>query len=606
MLLSTSNRAVLQALEAQGWSLEAVMGRLGGEDAPLLEQQAWKAFSKQLLQDIEAVITPVSVPLVREHKDALAWPAGNVGRRFDGRWLSSTLGFFELVGAINRLDRKDFVPYGCGELRLIYRLAYKTQTQSGTEQGSQLPFLLNLVFKVPDQDCQRYARSWEVPDTAENWNQQLQKLELLQLELNAQVVRFPSGVETEFAGQALYLLKIYSFEKEPFSFQPLPLENTPDVTRIQADPALKNRLKDWITQNLGAIQSGVYQLPTEFLATTALSWSTLGINRSANKPFDALFPKGEGLPVPGGYLGTQAGLVERLDNGSCMGCHQAGSMAGFHFLGEDNPTIASPTNRLQLSGSPHFLSDQERRLRYLVAAANGDMPDVFRPHSLSGKHQGKNTPCLVDNTALGGEWGCTDGVCKVVAYDPDSALNFGQCIAKDKAELVAGMSCRSGIIAPSSHVTSGAFNQSAWKDAFKQQQLYDLPEDKNFTTITYNCRPTVLGVPLGRAYRSCTTEERATGGHPESGELCALVGGSRFDACVEQDFHQCLDEIVGRGMVGACDMQHPCREDHVCQEIPADMQSLPEAVRALGSQGTGFCSPTYFLFQLRLDGHPTP
>jgi hypothetical protein len=29
-------------------------------------------------------------------------------------------------------------------------------------------------------------------------------------------------------------------------------------------------------------------------------------------------------------------------------------------------------------------------------------------------------------------------------------------------------------------------------------------------------------------------------------------------------------------------------------------------VRALGSQGTGFCSPTYFLFQLRLDGHPTP
>ena len=31
-----------------------------------------------------------------------------------------------------------------------------------------------------------------------------------------------------------------------------------------------------------------------------------------------------------------------------------------------------------------------------------------------------------------------------------------------------------------------------------------------------------------------------------------------------------------------------------------------EAGRALAEAGIGFCTPTYFLFQLRLDGHPVP
>ena len=42
--------------------------------------------------------------------------------------------------------------------------------------------------------------------------------------------------------------------------------------------------------------------------------------------------------------------------------------------------------------------------------------------------------------------------------------------------------------------------------------LYDLPEDKRFSSESYNCRPPVIGVPLGRAYRSCTAEERSLAG----------------------------------------------------------------------------------------------
>ena len=38
----------------------------------------------------------------------------------------------------------------------------------------------------------------------------------------------------------------------------------------------------------------------------------------------------------------------------------------------------------------------------------------------------------------------------------------------------------------------------------------------------------------------------------------------------------------------------------MCQALPSD---LPDVGRVAG---LGYCSPTYFLFQMRLDGHPDP
>lgn len=39
----------------------------------------------------------------------------------------------------------------------------------------------------------------------------------------------------------------------------------------------------------------------------------------------------------------------------------------------------------------------------------------------------------------------------------------------------------------------------------------------------------------------------------------------------------------------------------MCQALPPD---LPGAARV--AQENGFCSPTYFVFQMRIDGHPDP
>ena len=56
-----------------------------------------------------------------------------------------------------------------------------------------------------------------------------------------------------------------------------------------------------------------------------------------------------------------------------------------------------------------------------------------------------------------------------------------------------------------------------------------------------------------------------------------------------------------RGNRASCDADRLCREDFMCQSLPAD---VPDAARV--RDRVGFCSPTYFLFQMRLDGHPDP
>jgi len=573
------DRASLAALEGEGYSFE---GRV----------PAWDSLSELLAADIEAVIATVDRPLVREHAEAKRWPAGNVGRAFDTRWLRSELAFFQLAGIIDRADRRDIVG-GCGELRLIYRLAYRQPREEGGSVGSRLPLTLNVVMGRPEP-C---AASWADPLAA--------PLRLLRVEVNAQVVRFPSGVETEFGGQAAYLLAVYAPVDGVWQRQAL--ENTPDVERLRADPEERARLLAWMAGHLEEIDLGAYRIPEGFLATRAVSWSTLGTNRTINKPFTRLFADTVLPAIPSDLrlIASPAGLLERLDDGSCQGCHQAGAMAGFHLLGEDDPALAGVTNRLNLPLSPHGQAEQGRRAAYVSALLAGQEPDRFRPHSLQG-HSGTNPPCLPPAQSAfvaSAAWGCADPAetCTVLVKEEGLSVPFGQCLPAQEA-LTAGLSCRGG------QIQTGA---DGYQDRFVQAELYALPEDKRFSATSYNCRPTVIGVPLGRTYRSCTKAERALEGVlREDGkvaeEICAVVGGSAFDRCVEGDFHDCLDGIVARGMVDSCHAGRSCREDYACQALPWQLPGMPAQARVLAEAGVGFCTPTYFLFQLRLDGHPVP
>jgi hypothetical protein len=636
IVLDRLERPWLAEAEAGGFGLHAVLGRHTGA-APSSLQAAWgddpayralaEAWTASLTRTLEGV---VDRDLVIEHADAANYPAGNVGRAFDVRWLRSPYAFFQLVGVVNRLDRLDFAePGSCGEVRLVYRLAYRLTRADGAAQGSRLPFVVNVVLANPAGDCAAVARRWaDQPDQPpRDWLARvLEGTRLQQVEVDIQAVRFPAGFETEFGGQAIYLLQVFALEGD--RAVALPLENTPDVARLSTDTALKSELVAWISENLRSIDLGVYELPERFLAKEALSYSTLGINRRANKPFGTLFQGGEGraaLPEPeaGRFLGSRRALVERLDDGSCSGCHQAGSTAGFHLLGEEDPTLDGTVNQLQIGSSPHFLSERARRRDYVAAVADGRAPERFRPHSLSqagaapGYAAQANHPCVPD--ALAGEladgvaWGCQAPlVCEVLAKDETVALPFGQCVlpVERASELRAGMTCRSGIVR-SRKLEPGLspFNQHAYKDRLEITQLYGLPEDKTFSEEAFNCRPALLGVPLGRTYRSCTAQERtltSVVGESVAPEMCAVVGGTRFDACAQGDFHACLEGIVGRGMIDTCHLGRLCREDYSCQRLPAGLPSMPPAARDVAEAGVGFCTPTYFLFQLRLDGHPVP
>jgi hypothetical protein len=143
------------------------------------------------------------------------------------------------------------------------------------------------------------------------------------------------------------------------------------------------------------------------------------------------------------------------------------------------------------------------------------------------------------------------------------------------------------------------------------------------------------GAPLGRASRGCTlAEENFTGLDLAARippQLCANQGGNGFDLCAASgNSGACLEARVVRGMLDTCSPGHACREDYICQQFPdysrisarnygnirastgkrANLSSPDRidgnAIRSLHQAEVGFCVPTYFLFNMRLDGHPSP
>ena len=112
------DRTVIEPLETSGYGLHALLGGLLGgrvevpptgrvSNAWMREHSgAYAPLAGAWSEHIQAVIDSVERPLVVEHEHAKAFPAGNVGRAFDVRWFSSEKAFFQLVGVVNRLDRR--------------------------------------------------------------------------------------------------------------------------------------------------------------------------------------------------------------------------------------------------------------------------------------------------------------------------------------------------------------------------------------------------------------------------------------------------------------------------------------------------------------------
>lgn len=664
-VLDVRDPADLAHIEAAGWSFADVLGVPGAASTRALGERS--AAFRTLRAAVAGDVAELRADMAAHGRPHYEVTDGNVGRVLDLNWLSSPIAAFRLAGIVNRLDRRDFVPEvegreTCGEVRFIYRLGYDAAPAAPAAQGkrlrlsptriaaSRLPFSLNVVYAVPAEangGCAAAAARWQGAESVAAGNPEVLlagplgpgRLTLRQIELNAQVVRFPSGQEPGFGGQAAYLMRVFAVigEGAGMALAPKPLENTPDVARLKADAALRAALVDYVKANLPAIDIGVFQLPAPLLAERAVSWSTFGSARLANHPYAALLSEADltGLDLSRlVYVRSPAGLIARLDNASCMGCHQAGGTAGFHFFGLDD-AATSDYNRVLQGVSPHYAAERPRRAAYVEALASGRVPNRFRPLSIApaarwdgaageggaadytdcsdctdrSPHCTDHPPrfepaqgqmaCLPEGgkAAFAAGWTCGAGaVCRVIGANRDVPIAVGQCMPASETRVFAGLACLTGEVETGSR---------AYRDRWKKTSQINSFAEKA-TVGDYTCRPPRIGVPGGLAYRKCGAGDKTfagfTKGGPMPAEICGLAGGRDFDDCAAtNDFGRCYEASVVRGMRPACGAKSFCREDYMCQALPA---GLPGAGRI--GRDIGFCSPTYFLFQMRLDGHPDP
>ncbi len=543
---------------------------------------------------------------------------GDEPRHFDPRWLSSEYGALKLVAVVNRLDRVDITRDSCGEVRFIYRLSYKSKTSS-----SSLPFFVNVVEQYPKKaSCAEFAKAWMSPFT----KAALKDLSFRQLETNFQSVRFTSNYMKDFGGQAMYMQRI--FRRFGDRLTPVALENTPDLAAFEKNPALLKNLVSDLKAGLLDLDRGILNLPEKYLAKLSISWSTLGRARSVNRPFTELFEKHRDLLREIDiskltYIRSQEALFERLDNLSCMGCHQSGGTAGFHMLGAADPDFSHPFNRQEVALSPHALAEISRREQYTRDVAAGRAGNPFRPHSTfsSAKWTSTGAPsfdklkvgalCFAQPTFYG------QPACDCRKTVSGSSARLGECVA---AKPTAGSVCWMGDLTDTHLDSLHAFTDK-WK------LTGPVLKDRG----TYSCVLPSSGAPLGRMSRRCTLDEENFNVDitRDTTEVCANQGGQGFDMCAASgDSGACLETKVARSMLDTCSSDRTCREDYICQKFP-DYQKISKAdyvrkkngklindstpdkingakIAAARDRGVGFCVPTYFLFNMRLDGHPSP
>ncbi len=628
--LDTMDQATMVALEARGFGLARAFGTPDATSNAALHTQS--AAYRQLATTVTADIRSLRAEMEASGRRLYEITDGNVGRVFETAWLSAPMARFGLVAVVARLDRHDFADEGrgaatCGEVRLIYRLGYRFE-RGGRRYASRMPFSVNVVHDIPrpPDGCAGLARRFVAPSGLTDARSRAAWLAEgplaaatgvpRQVEINAQIVRFPSGQETTFGGQAAYLMRVFGVSGQGGALVEKPLENTPDVARLRSDAALRDDLVRFLSQRAGDVDRGVVLVPDRFLATKAISYSTYGSARLANRPFAQIFgPAGDvfaGLAYGGmTTAASPAGFVERLDAGTCQGCHQSGATAGFHIIGEDDPAM-SPVNRVLVGYSPHLQAERPRRAAYAGAVAAGREPNRYRPLPLappadwSGEGMPRFRPAGLGQACLpasqqrhvGAGFTCEGrATCTDLAENAAVGVSYGQCVLNERRDEFSGQACLTGRI-----TTADAARP--WLDRFAVTGQIN-SRAARINARDHTCRPPVGGAPAGLAYRQCDETDRrfarfAPGRTPPN-EICGFAGGRAFDICVAtNDFANCLGGSIVRGMRATCSADRLCREDFMCQALPAD---LPEVGRVAG---LGYCSPTYFLFQMRLDGHPDP
>ena len=490
-------------------------------------------------------------------------PKAGVGMRYNHRlfdvgWLQSATAQLQLVAVALRLDRAPFAPEHCGELRLIYRLTYRTQVKGHTV-ASRLPLTVNAVRWL-DGDCAALAknrRSDGTPQVLDNWA----KLPVKAIELNLQTLRWPSTVRADLGGHAEYAMHV--LQPVGAQLQRVAMENQLDVAAIAKDSTKLAKLRQWLRlpHTATQIDAGLALAPQELWATTALSMAPRSLMRLANRPFAQLLNDADVLALGTGDPVLGATRLRRLDQHSCTGCHQSRGIAGFHLPGSGATAAGWQSGRLAVAASAHLLTDLPRRQAYLQALATGAKPREQRPppevpRLPSQAGHGEHCGLRLENN-----WKCAAGLQCAQVDDRD----VGVCLPAQRA---IGDPCEAGVV-----------------QAGKTVGLETVPKSSQLSCGAGYCETSRIGFPAGLCAAGCGVT---------AGPLapCAGIPGIvDFNACLARGtpFDQCAAAALRPARLRRCGLDEPCRDDYACMAASATV---------------AVCMPPYFLQELRVDGHP--
>ena len=554
--LSLHDPRVVRALEDSGLSFaERMTGKKVSSNAEIASALGYETIVRTIKRDLARI----------ERRDKKAGVGTRYSHRlFDARWLESPRHRFELVGLVNRIDRMAFSAEGCGEIRLVYRLAYSDENAF----SSRLPMTVNLVYRQDGKDCADLGARWveaiqagsatlvASPSSGGVFSESsLSRARLKSVELNLQSVRWPATVHPSLGGHAEYLMRVFVPDGQGLKVGTL--ENTPDVRRLERSPRLKAALLAWINHpnQRDAIEAGTYLVPEKFLAKKVTNVTPRSLARLANRPFRQLFDASE-LHLREGREAEH--LLRSLDARTCGGCHQSRSLAGFHLPGED--PLEQGLDALAVGRSPHFIEEQAFRGRFFSKVLAGERPLMPREHPELGRFRGLGARCSLDGTG-GAPWSCAQGL--TCAHVDD--LDIGVC-ARSVA-LGVGEACEPGELQTRS---------IGHRDRRRAHPRRDCRPG-------LHCEATSVGFPGGMCSGACSLEEE--------GSICGSIALLHpFNRCVAkgEPFEACLVEHTRPATLAHCDPETPCRDDYLCARIK-------------GSRGG--CIPPYFLFQMRVDGH---
>lgn len=167
------------------------------------------------------------------------------------------------------------------------------------------------------------------------------------------------------------------------------------------------------------------------------------------------------MKVPYGKLEiikSPLGFIHRLNDSSCVGCHQTRAIGGFHFTGSD-PEDKYKENSVMVPGSAHFFGDLQRRQHIQEQYIKNFKIDYSRGFSARPKNRdalglhkkglfnGWGAHCATGSDASFQSWNCAEGLeCSTLLDRADDA-GLGICLPSDKQEI--GDPCEEGKITTS-------------------------------------------------------------------------------------------------------------------------------------------------------------